>query len=178
MVVILNIDAQKFSLNGIPYFKNFMPHVVAGKLKIVNVYDAKFELVSLENSNQYSVNGIVHTTVVELQNALLPVTYMRNSLSSDNSSKLDKGGYTGTAQDLDNRISELVLDVAVADKNHTHIQGIPSTTWTINHNLNKYPSVSVIDNSGNELEGEVHHINENTTILNFSAAVSGRANIN
>lgn len=83
MIIILNISSEKFSLNGIPYFKNFMPHVLAGKLKIVNVYDTKFQLTELDSSLNYSVDGVTYTSVTELQNALLPVLYTRNSLNFD-----------------------------------------------------------------------------------------------
>lgn len=82
MIIILNIDSEKFSLNGIPYFKNFMPHVLAGKLKIVNVYDTVFELAVLDHFYNFSVDGIIYESVSDLQNSLLPVIYSRNSLGS------------------------------------------------------------------------------------------------
>jgi hypothetical protein len=81
MIIILNISADKFSLNGIPYFKNFMPHVLAGKLKIVNIYDTKFNLTEFYSFNNYSVDGVIYTNLSDLQNALLPVLYTRNTLN-------------------------------------------------------------------------------------------------
>ncbi|TDO68822.1 hypothetical protein EV143_1186 [Flavobacterium chryseum] len=83
MIIILNISSEKFSLNGIPYFKNFMPHVVGGKLKIVNVYDSKLELTALDLYSNYSVDGVTYPNLIALQNALLPVLYTRNSLNFD-----------------------------------------------------------------------------------------------
>lgn len=80
MNVILNISPEKFSLNGIHYFKNFMPHVVAGKIKIVNTYDSKFELIGLDDYSNYSIDGVNYSDVSTLQDALLPVLYSRNSL--------------------------------------------------------------------------------------------------
>lgn len=111
MIIIQNINSQKFSLNGIPYFKNFMPHSISGKLRIVNIYDTKFELVPFINLNEFSVDGIVYGTTLELQNALLPIIYTRNNLGSatDFSNKLDKGGYTGTAQDLADSIESVLI---------------------------------------------------------------------
>lgn len=84
MIIILNISADKFSLNGIPYFKNFMPYVLAGKLKIVNIYDTKFQLTEFDSFNKYSVDGVVYTNLADLQNALLPVLYTRNTLNPNN----------------------------------------------------------------------------------------------
>lgn len=80
MIVIQNIDTQKFSLNGIPYFKNFMPHSISGKLRIVNVYDTKFELVPFININEFSIDGIIYGTIPEGIEALLPIIYARYSL--------------------------------------------------------------------------------------------------
>lgn len=84
MTIILNIDKDKFSLNGIPYFKNFMPHVIDSKLRIVNVYDTNFELSPLASIDQYTVNGVVHTTILALQTALLSVVFSRDTLGAVN----------------------------------------------------------------------------------------------
>ena len=80
MNVILNIDSQTFSFNGIPSFKNFMPHVIGDKLAVVNVYDSKLKLCDYEEVSQFTVNGVVHTTMSNLATALLPVLYTRSSL--------------------------------------------------------------------------------------------------
>ncbi|MDI9256316.1 hypothetical protein [Flavobacterium sedimenticola] len=85
MNVIVNIDSQKFSLNGIPYFKNFTSHVAnpaTGKVRIVNVYDSKLQLTDFEDFTQYSVNGVVHSSLANLISALLPVIYSRNTLGT------------------------------------------------------------------------------------------------
>ncbi|WP_445454111.1 hypothetical protein [Flavobacterium sp. 25HG05S-40] len=80
MIIINNINTEKFSLNGIPYYKNFMGVVRGNKLKIVNVYDSELCLSELKNYDQYTVNGVVHVSVAALQNALLPVLYTRATL--------------------------------------------------------------------------------------------------
>ena len=48
------------------------------------------------------------------------------------------------------------------------------STVPVNHNLNKYPSVTVIDSAGDEVEGEVYHVNTSQLILRFSAPFSGK----
>lgn len=87
MIQILNIDEKKFSLNGIPYFKNFTPVVYNGtnKVKIVNTYDSKLELVPYSAIEDFIVNGISYSNLYSLQNALLEVIYSRNTLASVNS---------------------------------------------------------------------------------------------
>jgi len=76
--------------------------------------------------------------------------------------------------------SDLVekADLTRADKNYLHDQGISSTVWTITHNLNKFPSVTVKDSAGEEVEGEVHHVSVNQLTITFSASFSGVATLN
>ena len=56
-----------------------------------------------------------------------------------------------------------------------HIQGSVSNLWTINHNLNFNPNVTVVDSAGINVEGEVRYINGNTTVVAFQSAFSGDA---
>ena len=57
-------------------------------------------------------------------------------------------------------------------------QSTPSTTWTINHDLNKYPAVSIVDSANDEVIGEVHYTSTTQIVLTFSAAFSGKAFLN
>jgi hypothetical protein len=57
-------------------------------------------------------------------------------------------------------------------------QGIPATTWNIQHNLAKFPSVSVINNNDVVINGEVTYIDNNNVQLNFSAGFTGKAYLN
>ncbi|WP_368346640.1 hypothetical protein [Peptostreptococcus anaerobius] len=69
-------------------------------------------------------------------------------------------------------ITELV------DKNYIHDQIQASTSWIVQHNLNKYPAVSVVDTGKNEIVGDIKHIDKNSLIINFSHAFSGMAFLN
>jgi hypothetical protein len=64
------------------------------------------------------------------------------------------------------------------DKSYTHYQGVPEAVWNVSHNLNKYPSVTIIDTSGNEMEGEIEYTDNNNLVLTFSAPFSGVAFLN
>jgi hypothetical protein len=70
------------------------------------------------------------------------------------------------------------VDAALGDKNYIHDQGVSASVWTITHNLNKYPSVTVKDTAGTEVEGEVIHISVNQLTITFSAGFSGVATLN
>lgn len=58
---------------------------------------------------------------------------------------------------------------------YAHTQGTSSATWTINHNLDFYPNVTVVDSAGTIVEGEISYTNRNQVVLTFSAAFSGKA---
>ncbi len=65
-----------------------------------------------------------------------------------------------------------------ADKTYFHQQTVASDTWVIVHNLNKYPSVSVIDSAGNEVIGEVYYDDKNQVTLKFEGGFKGVATLN
>ena len=64
------------------------------------------------------------------------------------------------------------------DKNFVYTQAVPSATWTIAHNLGKYPAVTIVDSANRTVEGECEYIDLNTVRLTFSGAFSGKAYIN
>ena len=66
-------------------------------------------------------------------------------------------------------------------------QGVPtfvfdqvaaSTTWNIQHNLGKFPSITVIDTANTVVTGEYTYIDNNNVTLTFSAAFAGKAYLN
>jgi len=61
---------------------------------------------------------------------------------------------------------------------YVFVQSTPSATWTINHDLNKYPSVSIVDSANDEVIGEVHYTSTTQVVITFSAAFSGKAFLN
>lgn len=54
----------------------------------------------------------------------------------------------------------------------------PQFEWIIEHNLGKYPSVTLADNDGNVFYGNVQYIDLNTIKVTFKKAVTGRAYLN
>lgn len=65
-----------------------------------------------------------------------------------------------------------------ADKNYVHNQSETSDEWTINHNLNKYCSVTVVDDNNDVVIGEIHYNSMNQVTLTFTASFSGKAYFN
>ena len=64
------------------------------------------------------------------------------------------------------------------DLNFTFTQVAPATTWTITHNLGKFPSVSVVDTADTQVYGDVEYIDDNSLRVTFSAAFGGKAYLN
>jgi len=64
------------------------------------------------------------------------------------------------------------------DSHFEFIQGVPATTWDITHNLDKFPSISVVDTADTTVIGSYEYITKNRVILNFSDAFAGRAFLN
>jgi len=84
MIVINNIDSQKFSFNGVEYYKNFTPIVIGDKIRILNTYDSSIELTdSPRLYSEFSVNDLVFDNVASLQSYLLPIVFSRLSLNGD-----------------------------------------------------------------------------------------------
>src|SRR5687767_11484425 len=52
-------------------------------------------------------------------------------------------------------------------------QSFSGSSVTVTHNLGKYPSVTVFDSAGDEVEGTVRHLSTNSLGLTFSAPFSG-----
>ena len=62
--------------------------------------------------------------------------------------------------------------------NYVHTQMVPSDTWTINHDLNKKPSVTIIDSAGSWVMGDIEYPSDSQVILRFSHPFDGTATLN
>jgi len=65
------------------------------------------------------------------------------------------------------------IGASAADK-HFEQSFTVASTITVNHNLNKYPSVTVISSAGDEVEGDVDYINNTSLTVSFTAPFSGK----
>ena len=64
------------------------------------------------------------------------------------------------------------------DKNFYFTQTTASNTWVITHNLNKYPSATIIDSAGTEVVGNITYNSLNQITITFSGAFKGSATLN
>ena len=88
---------------------------------------------------------------------------------------------SGNGSLVDEQFYSIILYAGAAsgDKTFTHTQTASSTSWTVNHPLNKKPSVTITTlATGVQIIGEVSYTNNNTLVVSFAAAVSGIAHLN
>jgi hypothetical protein len=61
---------------------------------------------------------------------------------------------------------------------YEHNQLVPLSSWEIEHNLSKYPSVTIVDSGGTIVIGDVVYNSENKVTVTFGSAFSGKAYFN
>lgn len=51
----------------------------------------------------------------------------------------------------------------------------PSSSWAINHNMNFFPNVTVVDSAGSDVVGSISYVNQDNLVITFSAPFGGKA---
>ena len=59
--------------------------------------------------------------------------------------------------------------------NHTHEQTAASAVWLVVHSLQRYPNVTTVDPTGDEVCGAVSYLDMNTVQITFSVPMTGTA---
>ena len=116
---------------------------------------------SINTFGHYRVNGYTVTSD--------PAFYKLNITYIGGNGGLIKDAYYDMA-------SFLIADTA--DKTFIFTQNVPSATWVINHNLNKFPSISVVDTSNRIIFTIAQYTSLNSLTLSFSSAFAGKAYLN
>ena len=75
---------------------------------------------------------------------------------------------------------KMAVDEMLAPKveRYVHVQNEASSIWIVDHQMGRYPSVTVVDSAGTMVFGEVVYNNENQVTITFTAAFSGKAYLN
>lgn len=64
------------------------------------------------------------------------------------------------------------------DKTFVYTQATAAAEWSIAHNLDKYPIVSIVDTGGNVVVGDIIYIDADHVKIKFNAAFAGKAYLN
>jgi hypothetical protein len=67
---------------------------------------------------------------------------------------------------------------ARANETYTFAQASASAVWTVQHNLDKFPSVTMVLSTGQKGYGDIVYIDENNLTITFASAESGKAYMN
>lgn len=61
---------------------------------------------------------------------------------------------------------------------YVYTQIAQSAIWRIEHGLNKYPSVTIVEAGGSTIIGDVSYESNTTVVVSFTIPVTGRAYLN
>jgi len=84
----------------------------------------------------------------------------------------------GLAEAAQEAVENASAGLADREITYVHTQSVASAQWTIEHNLDKYPSVTVVDSAGTVVIGDCQYISRNAVVLSFIGAFSGKAYLN
>jgi len=88
------------------------------------------------------------------------------------------GGNGGVINQEYYNFATFTTSSGVGDKNFVFTQAAAANPWTVQHDLNKFPSCTMVLNSGQQGYGDVTFIDENNLTITFAGATSGKAYIN
>ena len=97
---------------------------------------------------------VVSTVTVVLEPQEVAVTKVSNDLSLNAPGPQGPRGPAGPAG-------------APGGSAYEHIQGVPASSWPINHNLGRRAHVTILDPDGTEVEADVEHTSDNTLVITF-----------
>jgi hypothetical protein len=70
------------------------------------------------------------------------------------------------------------ISTSASDKTFIFVQGVPALVWTVQHNLAKFPSVSVVDTANTGVISQVDYIDNNNLTITNTAQFAGKAYLN
>lgn len=126
----------------------------------------------------------------EAENGVNDIAYMTplRVKQAINANKGSGGSGTSNYSDLENKpkINGVVLEGnktsgelgLTGDKTYVHHQSTPALVWDITHNLDKFPSVTVVDSAGAVVMGDVTYESKNKLKVAFTIEFSGSAYLN
>ncbi len=63
----------------------------------------------------------------------------------------------------------------VSGQRYVHTQVSPLSVWLVQHDLNSFPSVTIVDSGGSVVMGDIKYNSSNEIEITFSAEFSGKA---
>ena len=88
------------------------------------------------------------------------------------------GGNGNLVLDKHYDFATFTISSGLEDKTFVFEQGVPALVWNVNHNLGKFPSVSIVDTSNTNVFSQVDYVDNNNLTITNTAAFAGKAYLN
>lgn len=150
----------------------------------VESYDCKGQIISIHDGD------VCTPYVVGYDNSLNKISGTDYRISDENPTDADCN-YAPLTNWINAETEDVFVLTSVKDEkacwkcitkseaqSYEHIQQVSSNKWIITHNLNKFPSVTVIDLAGQLIIGEISYIDKNILQIEFTSKISGTAYLN
>lgn len=121
------------------------------------------------------VNDVAYMTPLRVKQAINANKTSGGTGTSDYNDLENKPKINGVTLSGNKTSNELGL---TGDKTYVHRQSIPASVWEITHNMDKFPSVTVVDSAGSVVVGEVTYESKNKLKVTFTAEFGGSAYLN
>lgn len=127
---------------------------------------------SIEDNQQTANFSIQNDNSINANFTIIPTEKDHDKLY--NRDKTDQHPISAIT-DLEGRLEALENQ----DKNFVFEQAIASDTWTIEHNLDKFPSITVVDSAGTmQLPDDIIYVSTSEITVKFISAFAGTAYLN
>ena len=136
-------------------------------LDVTVVPDETTRIKSVVNASKYEFKvgdyGILYKIGNNLANAFIIAKLGPSDEDNQPLSKQAGGGgdESGSGGTVVNNYYQTTQQIVQTAPTYTHLQNTPAATWTVNHNMDKYPSVTVVTSAGDIAGGaEINYINK------------------
>lgn len=158
-----------------------IPHEVTRQFPVGNLNgmlrleDSSGRLQTVTNTIPFAITKEVFTQ--EEQEIILPmpdnypISITLQLLSDNYEDFINKPSINGVILTGNKTSAELKLAFV-------YDQGTASDTWVIDHELDKYPSVTVVDSANTVVVGHITYIDRNQLIVRFNGTFKGKAYLN
>ena len=102
-------------------------------------------------------------------------SYVKDETIHGTDKVIGTDGLTGAT--FNYKVSDLATFIS-GQTTYVHTQSVTSSTWDIEHNLERFPSVEVVDSAGSVVVGGIQYVDENNITITFSAPFTGKAYLN
>lgn len=109
------------------------------------------------------------------QHPIGAITGLREALD-ESDAKIQTEREERIAADAD--LQEQIDNIDVTDDTFVYEQGIASDVWVITHNLNKYPSITLVDSAGTVFKAKEEYNSANQVTIYLNGATTGKAYLN